>query len=223
MTSHQLTHLHKAVRAGLVVLVLLALIVILLPHEAYGQSTPVASSVASTPTPAPTSCSGFLNFWSSPRICIGREIGAVIDGILVGISSWLLTIAGILFNWLVTNTVVQFGAVYTETVKGAVEGAWTAFRDIANILIIGMFTFIAISIILGLKEFGQKKLIARVLIIAVLINFSLLFSKMIVDASNFVALQIYTASTGQTLSGNTGLSQIALTGSCPQGTTNSQC
>src|SRR3989344_4175903 len=64
-------------------------------------------------------------------------------------------------------------------------------RDIANIVIIGMFIFIAINIILGVKDFGDKKKIARVLIVAVLINFSLLFTKAIVDASNFVAFQFY--------------------------------
>ena len=65
------------------------------------------------------------------------------------------------------------------------------FRDFSNILIIGIFTFIALSIILGLKEFGQKKLIANVLIVAVLINFSLLFTELIIDASNFTASVIY--------------------------------
>ncbi len=158
----------------------------------------------------PTSCNGIWNFWTSPIICIGRSISAFIAGSLVFITSSLLAIAGLLFDWLVNNTIIHFGdAVYTTSVKTAVETAWTAFRDIANIVIIGIFTFIAISIILGLKEFGQKKLIANVLIIAVLINFSLLFTKMIVDASNFTALQVYSASNGQTLSASsdTGQSQ----------------
>lgn len=155
------------------------------------------------------SCEG-LSFLSNFFHCFGRAAGAFVAGSLVFITSTLLTISGMLFDWLVNNTIVRFGeAVYTEGVRAAVETAWTAFRDIANILIIGIFTFIAISIILGLKEFGQKKLIANVLIIAVLINFSLLFTKMIIDASNFTARQIYTASTGQTISAssNTGETQ----------------
>src|SRR3989344_1808983 len=51
--------------------------------------------------------------------------------------------------------------------------------------------FIAISIILGNKEYGQKKLVASVLIVAILINFSLLFTKMIIDGGNFTAYQFY--------------------------------
>lgn len=139
-----------------------------------------------------TSCASVLAFMSSPFTCMFRSLMSLTAATLIYISSWILAIAGLLFNWLMDHTIIQFGTFY-GTIKVAVETAWTAFRDIANILIIGIFTFIAISIILGLKEYGQKKMIANVLIIAVMINFSLLFTKMIIDASNYTAAQIYTA------------------------------
>lgn len=116
-----------------------------------------------------------------------------IGSLPVALGALILTLAGKLFNWLVLNTIVLFKPQVYDVIASGIELTWTAFRDIANILIIGIFTFIAISIILGLKEFGQKRLIARVLIIAVLINFSLLFTKMIIDASNFTASQFYYA------------------------------
>lgn len=124
----------------------------------------------------------------------------VLTGLLIEISRWFLIIAGLLFNWLIDRTIIQFGALY-GTIKPAVETAWTAFRDIANILIIGIFTFVAIGTILGLQNYNAKKMVAKVLIIAVLINFSLLFTKMIIDASNYTAAQIYTAAA---LGGSTG-------------------
>ncbi len=142
---------------------------------------------------AATACNGFWNYWSSPISCTGRMIGVIVASMLIAVTSWLLEISGLLFNWTLNYTVVEFGNFFTGGVKQGVEIGWTVFRDIANILIIGIFTFVAISIILGLKEFGQKKMIANVLIIAVLINFSLLFTKMIVDASNFTAKQLYDA------------------------------
>ncbi|MBI5457623.1 hypothetical protein HY971_02775 [Candidatus Kaiserbacteria bacterium] len=142
---------------------------------------------------AATTCNGFWNYWSSPISCTGRLVGVVIASLLIAVTSWLLEISGLLFNWTLNYTVVEFGNFFTGNVKQGVEVGWTVFRDIANIIIIGIFTFVAISIILGLKEFGQKKMIANVLIIAVLINFSLLFTKMIVDASNFSAKQLYDA------------------------------
>ena len=59
-----------------------------------------------------------------------------------------------------------------------------------------MFTFIAICTILGIKEYGYKKLVSRVLIIAVLMNFSLLFAKLVIDGSNFTAYQFYSQMNG---------------------------
>ncbi|MDO8514471.1 MAG: hypothetical protein Q7S50_02925 [bacterium] len=170
---------------------------------ASAQTTPAASAANQI------SCSGFTNYWYSPVICTGRLIGVVIATLLIQLTAWLLEVSGLLFNWIMNYTVVEFGTFFSGGVKQGVEIAWTVFRDIANILIIGIFTFIAISIIIGLKEFGQKKMIARVLIIAVLINFSLLFTKMIIDASNFTAKQLYEA-TG--IGGNTQNSQVAAIG-----------
>src|SRR3989344_4245242 len=140
----------------------------------------------------PLICDGFLANTFNP-ICWARTIAAVVGSLLMTVAAWALAIAGVLFNWSVMNAVILFKDVIFEPIKDGINIGWTAFRDISNIVIIGVFAFIAISIILGNKEFGQKKLVARVLVIAVLINFSLLFTKMIIDASNFTAGQFYAA------------------------------
>src|SRR3989344_9204567 len=140
----------------------------------------------------PLICDGFLANTFNP-ISWARTIAAVVGSLLMTVAAWALAIAGVLFNWSVMNAVILFKDVIFEPIKDGINIGWTAFRDISNIVIIGVFAFIAISIILGNKEFGQKKLVARVLVIAVLINFSLLFTKMIIDASNFTAGQFYAA------------------------------
>ncbi|MDP2648279.1 MAG: hypothetical protein Q8P19_00035, partial [bacterium] len=91
----------------------------------------------------PTSCSGFLTSMSSPFTCMGRALAALTSATLIYAASWILTFSGMLFNWLVENTIIQFSAWY-DSISVAVEQAWGAFRDIANILIIGIFTFTAI-------------------------------------------------------------------------------
>ena len=127
--------------------------------------------------------------------CFGRMLSVFIGTALITLTAWLLAATGYLFNLLVDHTVVQFGnLLISGGVKQAIDTGWTAIRDVANIVIIAMFVFISINIILGVKEFGEKKFIARVLIIAVLINFSLLFTKVIIDAANFAASQFVTAS-----------------------------
>ncbi len=124
--------------------------------------------------------------------CYWKKLVATIAWIPSGPSAWLLTTVGQFFNYLVDHTIIDFKGTL-EQMGESIDNAWTAFRDIANIVIIGMFVFIALSLILGLKEYGERKMIARVLIVAVLINFSLLFTKLIIDASHFTAYQFYNA------------------------------
>ncbi|MEK7134065.1 MAG: hypothetical protein AAB804_03265 [Patescibacteria group bacterium] len=132
----------------------------------------------------------------SPR-CWMRMLGALVTSVFIWIGVMTLEIAGLLFNYLLDFTVIKFSTAIYTNIKDAVEIGWTVFRDLANILIIGIFTFIAIGTILGLENYNAKKMVAKVLIIAVLINFSLLFTKMIIDASNFTASQFYYAALGQ--------------------------
>lgn len=151
-----------------------------------------AGANSSDDSSGPAVCTGIVSCIMWLPNALFKGMVTLLAGVLIYMSTWILSISALLFNWLVENTIIQFGTFY-GTIKVAVETAWTAFRDIANILIIGIFTFVAISIIVGLKEYGQKKMIAHVLIVAVLINFSLLFTKMVIDASNYTASQIYTA------------------------------
>ncbi len=151
---------------------------------------------------SPADCTASITNWSpffNPT-CWLRMLGALFTSVFVWIGIKILVFAGFLFNYLLDYTVIKFRDMYL-LIQVGVETGWTAFRDIANIIIIGIFTFIALSIILGLKEYGQKKMIANVLTIAVLINFSLLFTKMIIDASNFTALQFYNAALSQVAEG----------------------
>lgn len=142
----------------------------------------------------PTNCTASLTNWAPifTPTCWMRVVSAGVAAVLIQAGAFFLAIAGYLFNTLTQYTIVEFGKTYAM-IKGGVEVGWSAFRDIVNIVIIGVFTFIAISIILGIEKYGQKKLIAHVLIIAVLLNFSLLFTKLIIDGSNFTALQMYNA------------------------------
>ena len=125
--------------------------------------------------------------------CIWMPLMAWLGSWFLTIGGGLVRLVGALFDLLVWNVIIGFGATLDGGIKESIEYGWTLFRDIANIIIIGMFIFVAIGIIIGLEEYGQKKFIARILIIAVLLNFSLLFTRMIIDFSNFTAYQFYAA------------------------------
>src|SRR3989339_1704778 len=79
-------------------------------------------------------------------------------------------------------------ASYTNTF---VSKAWAAVRDIANVFFIIALLFIAIKTILNLNVTNNKKLIGAVIIVALVINFSLFTTKVVIDASNILAKVFY--------------------------------
>lgn len=128
--------------------------------------------------------------------CVYTPLAVAAGTSMLALGGSILRLSGAIFDFGVNHVIIDFKNTLSGPLIEVINAGWTFFRDLANILIIGIFTFIAISLILGLKEYGQKKLVARVLIIAVLMNFSLLFTKIIIDASNFTAYAIYTQTAG---------------------------
>lgn len=63
---------------------------------------------------------------------------------------------------------------------------WTAIRDIANMLIVLGFVVVGVATTLRIQDYQAKKLLPSLIIVALLVNFSLLFVGIIIDASKFV-------------------------------------
>ncbi len=68
--------------------------------------------------------------------------------------------------------------------------AWAVIRDFSNILFILILLYVAFETILGIGH-ETKKVIVNVIIMALLINFSMFFTKVIIDSSNILALVFY--------------------------------
>jgi hypothetical protein len=122
--------------------------------------------------------------------CVFVDIIIAFIAAFVGVFTTLLQWSVAAFNYSIHASVIEYGQWYAK-IQDPITRGWTLFRDLANIGIIGIFVFIAISIILGLHEYGQKKLIARVIIVATLINFSFLFTTIVINASNALATVVY--------------------------------
>ncbi len=185
------------------------------PMVAFGQ-TPRSDAPS-----AAFNCSVF-----SPSLmfqeCFWKPLMSSAGSFFLTLGGTFLRFSGLIFDSLVNYVILDFGGTMNLFgITSIINASWTVFRDLANIMIIGIFVFIAISLILGVKEYGQKRLVARVLIVAVLINFSLLFAKIMIDASNYIAFDVYqstaaTACAGKTTTGPQGISDRFL---CPLGIT----
>ncbi|MBI2618038.1 hypothetical protein HYW58_01140 [Candidatus Kaiserbacteria bacterium] len=137
---------------------------------------------------------------------VSNALNALFENIAllpIFISSFFVYIAGILLNLSIIETVLKF-SLHFNAVKGINE-TWGVLRDLANIFFIFGLLAIAISTIIGVSSYGYKQLLARLLIIALVINFSLLFTKVIIDTSNIFALQFYKGIAATGSDGSTGI------------------
>lgn len=105
------------------------------------------------------------------------------------VATMALSLVGQAFNVVFDITVVNMKP-FVDSV-GIITVGWVAIRDMANILFIFMLLYLAIATILQLDEHGVKHGLSRLIIGAVLINFSLFFVKVPVDISNILAIEIY--------------------------------
>lgn len=127
-----------------------------------------------------------------PYDCI-RTILAVIAEAMLEFFGFFVWISGNLLNVATDKTVLKMGANFkdSEGLGVVVKEAWKTIRDLSNIIIIFMLLVIGIGTILRFGEYGSKKLLGMLIAVAILINFSLFFTNVVIDASNLLALQFY--------------------------------
>lgn len=104
-------------------------------------------------------------------------------------TSFLFSLSGQLMDFSMAYTLNS--ANYGKTADGSsfVEKGWTITRDLSNLLFIVMLMYIAINIILG--KGADKKLLGTIILVGLLINFSLFFARVIIDASNILGKIFY--------------------------------
>src|SRR3989344_129723 len=134
---------------------------------------------------------GLGSFFSKALITTAAAIATfvVIIEIVGLVFGWLLWATGVLFDLVVNNLVIGMGRYVTQS--SAVYLTWTIMRDLANIGIIGGLVAAAFGTILNLSKINAKTLLARLIIAALLVNFSYFFAAAMIDVSNFTAGIIY--------------------------------
>ncbi len=112
------------------------------------------------------------------------------------IANYLLGITGVLFNFAVVYLVFNFATTLGNSPGMLV--AWGVLRDFANIILLFGFIFMGVITILDLHSYPVQKTIPKFIIIAVLMNFSLLGTSIIIDGANVLAAVMYNQSMSTT-------------------------
>lgn len=148
--------------------------------QVVGAAQPTQSEEAK-----PAACTSWYETFTRGE-CFVRPLIVGFGGISITLAGTFLSFSGLLFNFLLDATVLGFSDTY-GIVKVPLENGWGVLRDIANIAIIGSFVFVAIATILNVEDYGVKRFVARIIIVAILINFSMLFTKLAIDVSHLIA------------------------------------
>jgi hypothetical protein len=106
---------------------------------------------------------------------------------IVFVLSKLLAIAGKLLDLAVLAN-MNINQYFTST--PAISDTWALLRDTFNIFFIFILLYISIRTILGIES-KTKALLAKVVVSAIFINFSLFISKIIIDISNIFTVALY--------------------------------
>ncbi len=137
--------------------------------------------------------------WFSGLFGIGDIMGSAVKGaaawggyMIMTVTSSVLGLAGYFFDAAIKYAITDAGIGMNSIIKDG----WTLSRDVANLFFIFILLYISIATILQLAGYGVKDLLAKVIIIALLVNFSLVITNVIIDASNVLAVEFYSKVAG---------------------------
>jgi hypothetical protein len=110
--------------------------------------------------------------------------------VLILLASLIFKLVGLFFTSMAYVLDIAIAStISTVPYKiSTIDIAWTAVRDLSNMFFIFVLLFIAIQTILGLAGGSAKRWLSHVIIAALLINFSLFLTGVVIDAGNILAM-----------------------------------
>jgi hypothetical protein len=111
-------------------------------------------------------------------ITVALSLAALLAGLFAGF-------AGVILKWVLSPSFVSWSYTNPEN-NPLIRAGLNITLSFANMILVIFLVVIALSIALGIKEYGSKKTFAKLLIVALLINFAPVVAGVIVDAANIV-------------------------------------
>ncbi|TSC95001.1 MAG: Uncharacterized protein CEN87_13 [Parcubacteria group bacterium Licking1014_1] len=135
-----------------------------------------------------------------------EEMGYIMDGVTNAVGYIILAISYVpqkmgrsLFKWVISPsfTKASFTAISGPNANPVVAAGWPRVRDLANMFIVLGFVVIGIATTLRIQDYQAKKLLPKLIIAALLINFSLVICGIFIDGSN-IAMKSFADGGGYT-------------------------
>ena len=111
--------------------------------------------------------------------------------LVVAVFGTLVYLAGQLLDVAVETYTVGFANQFINLGLGfAVNNLWETVRDIFNLTFIFGLVYIGFKMILNTGDTNARRMLVHIILAALLVNFSLFFTKFVIDFSNIAAAQI---------------------------------
>ncbi|PIT87088.1 MAG: hypothetical protein COU31_04930 [Candidatus Magasanikbacteria bacterium CG10_big_fil_rev_8_21_14_0_10_40_10] len=124
----------------------------------------------------------------------GRTDATVVEiakNAFLDLLSWIILILASLFMkiaiWLL-SFVIELGAYNGYIDSSAVTVGWVMVRDVANMFFVVILLLIAFGTILGLEQYEWKKMMMKLMLAALLVNFSRVICGLMIDVSQVIMI-----------------------------------
>lgn len=128
-------------------------------------------------------------------LSLGQCIINAVGFALVNFSAFFLWLAGELLDIAFSLTVIDFGINMNNYLGTSINEIWKVIRDICNLAFVFGLIYLGMMSVFDSKNAQVKSTLSKIIIGALLINFSLFFVKVVIDISNFLSVQIYNSLT----------------------------
>ncbi len=153
--------------------------------------------------------SGFFGIPNDISTCLSYMAARVLY-LIVWLVSWFLWIAGMIFDMVLQ---VQNSSFYNQPV---VNVGWKIARDVVNIFYILILLIIAIATIIQNSSYGMKQILWKLIVSALLVNFSLPLAGLVIDFSNALGNTFYTQMSTSNTGEKSEISAVFVSGFQPQ-------
>jgi hypothetical protein len=127
--------------------------------------------------------------WFDAGCWAKKAVAGLAGGILLPLAGWLTWFSAMILNFVIEYTVLE---MKKNLDIDSVKLIWKTIRDVGNMGFIFVLLYAAIMTIIGQGQNNQK-LIVKIVVVAILINFSMFFTMFVIDAANILALIFYDA------------------------------
>lgn len=167
------------------------------------QPTVTYAATATSATPAQTTAKSADSQQTKPDTVVGEGdiVSSFIVKVLGGFLKPVFTLEGIVIAML--TRILMDVVKYNDFVSSPpVQVGWTLVRDVANLFFVVLLLAVALGTILKTESYNFKRLLPKLLIMAGLVNFSLVIAGLFIDFAQVIMMTFVSAFTAVTGEGN---------------------